>query len=57
MWSGDDELPQFVEVRRGDGLRESELAREDRGYPDFVGLDVDVRGDDRARSVVDTLAL
>ena len=42
MWSGDDELPQFVEVRRGDGLRESELAREDRGYADFVRLDVDV---------------
>lgn len=40
MWPGDYELPQFVKVRRRDGLRESELAREDRRYADLIRLDV-----------------
>ena len=53
----DHELPQLVYVVRSNRLRVSQLSRKDRRNTNFVGLDVDVRGDDRSRRIVDTLAL
>ena len=50
-------LPQLVDVVCRDGLGVSELAREDRRDTNLVRFDVDVRGDNRTSSVVDTFAL
>ena len=53
----DDELAEGIHVVVRDGLREGELAREDRWYANFVWLDVGVGRDDGTSGVVDTLAL
>lgn len=53
----DDILSKFMKIGRGDWLRVGQFPCEDWGYSYFVGLDVDVRGDDRSRSIVDSFAL
>ena len=55
--ASDHVLPQLVDVVRGNGLRERQFACKHRGNTNFVGFNVDVRGDDRTSSVVDTFAL
>ena len=53
----DNQLPQFVEIIRGNGLRERQFARKDRWDTNLIGLDIDVRGNDRTGGVIDTFAL
>jgi hypothetical protein len=52
-----DKLHHPPDIMRRNGLRESELFRKNRGYSDFVRLDVYVGRDDRPGSVVDSLPL
>lgn len=53
----DHQSPHLVKVRRDHRLRECKLAREDWRDTNLIGFDVDVGGDNRTCSVVDTLAL
>lgn len=53
----DNQLPQFVEIVRRNGLRECQFARKDRWDTYLIGLDVDVRGNDGTGGVIDTFAL
>jgi hypothetical protein len=54
---GNDQIPQLMEVRRCHRLGESELASEDRRDSNFIGLDIDVGGDNRTSRIIDTLSL
>lgn len=53
----DNQGPQFMEIGRRYWFGERQLARENWGDSDLVGLNVDVGGDNRASGIIDTLAL
>ena len=53
----DHALPQLAKVIRSDRFREGELAGEDRRNANLAGFNVDIRGDNRSRGVVDSFAL
>ena len=55
--SGNDQLAQLMKIGRCDGLRESQLSSKNGGDTDLVRLDVDIWGDHRTGSIVDTFPL
>ena len=46
-----------MEISRGYWFWEGQLSREDGGYTDFIGFDVNVRGNDGTCGIVDAFSL